>query len=59
MHLPSETIERFDGKTMAITGWETDVEQLDVSTGKWVRAKCSEVYVHHYAPVTIRSSKFR
>jgi len=55
--LPQDLVQNFHGKTMAITGWESDVEQLDIRTGEWVRAKCSEVYVHHYAPVTFRSSK--
>jgi len=57
--LPPGTVARFKNRTMAITGWESDVEQLDVATGSWVRAKCSEVYVHHYAPVTFRSSKLK
>ena len=30
--------------------------QLDVNTGEWVTAKCTEVYNHHYV-ITMISSK--
>eukprot|EP00931_Biecheleriopsis_adriatica_P119607 TRINITY_DN94830_c0_g1_i1.p1 TRINITY_DN94830_c0_g1~~TRINITY_DN94830_c0_g1_i1.p1 ORF type:complete len:509 (+),score=48.69 TRINITY_DN94830_c0_g1_i1:28-1554(+) len=44
--LPKDVIQRFEGRTMAVTGYETDWEIFDA--GKWRRAKCTEAYTHHY-----------
>ena len=60
--LPADVAARFNGKVMAITGWESNTEQatvvmqhaftsdvplsqLDVNTGKWVTAKCTEATI--------------
>lgn len=56
VRIPEPIISRFANKVMGITGWETDIEQFDVSSGKWVTAKCTELYTHHYI-VSFRSSK--
>ena len=56
--LPADVVAAFEGRTMAITGWESNLEQLDVGTGLWVGAKCTEVYNHHYV-ITMASSKKR
>jgi hypothetical protein len=60
VNIPDDIVKAYDrsstGKVMAITGWESNTEQLDVNTNQWVPAKCTEVYNHHYV-ITLASSK--
>jgi len=46
--LPADIVARFANSTVAFTGWETDTEQYDAAAKRWVPAKCTELYTHHY-----------
>ena len=46
--LPADIVARFDGKVMAITGYEVDVVRIDNATGAETRAPCYELYNHHF-----------
>lgn len=45
--LPEDVKQRFAGRTMAVTGYETNWEILE-ENGSWRTAKCTEAYTHHY-----------
>jgi len=45
---PDEIIQHFDGKPIAITGFETQVTRMDEDTGKEVAVPCSDLYNHHW-----------
>lgn len=45
--VPAEVKQRFHGRTMALTGYETNWE-VQEANGTWRTAKCTEAYTHHY-----------
>ena len=47
--LPKDFVERFDGETVAFTGYEVDVVRKDDATGAWRSVPCYEQYNHHFA----------
>jgi hypothetical protein len=47
VHLPKNIVQRFYGRVMAVTGYETNWEVLTES-GTWREAKCTEAYTHHF-----------
>ena len=46
--LPADIVKRFDGKVMAVTGYEVDILQL-LDNGTMRSAPCYELYNHHYS----------
>ena len=40
--LPKEFVEKFDGQTVAFTGYEVDVVRKDSATGTWRSVPCYE-----------------
>lgn len=48
LYIPEEIQTRFHGRTMAVTGYETNWEIQDARSGQWRAAKSTEGYIHHY-----------
>lgn len=53
---PPEIVKRFEGKTMAITGFENAMSRIDNETGEELPVPCSDLYNHHWN-LYITSSK--
>lgn len=45
---PDEIVQKFQGKTVAITGFENQVTRMDNATGKEMAVPCSDLYNHHW-----------
>eukprot|EP00931_Biecheleriopsis_adriatica_P073231 TRINITY_DN47561_c0_g1_i1.p1 TRINITY_DN47561_c0_g1~~TRINITY_DN47561_c0_g1_i1.p1 ORF type:complete len:531 (-),score=57.83 TRINITY_DN47561_c0_g1_i1:73-1665(-) len=46
--LPEAVVKRFQGRTMAITGFENQVIRVDEQTQEEIPVACSDLYNHHW-----------